>query len=437
MYRASSIHLPRPLIQIMTEDEMEMQLQLRSSHAPSTNKTGNHGFYCRFKSSFKSSFKSLLQANVDNAVIERCKHRFQYGRCRKCSVPEAIARMDSIHSGFYSKETRHSHSDSTTSSKDLVNSHNVASDSEMHKSARTTPTIRLVPGPLPKDTQGNSPIFTDSSTNNTPDSSSSLTATEVSARKLSHPVLDTITTSPLDVQAIVFPHQDEASTPESATSCHVLEHGSAATAIHMQPVSPTTVQIRHSVLGQGQTHAHAQPENPEKEKFHETNLPVPAQTFPHNLDTTFTPLPPSPRIPPSPSSSSSSSLLQTPHLSHLAHSALTASIASQIAILNLHHALLTSNLQADAHAVSPWSAAERLVIRKARVVVGLRIQREAGRIAEDVFEGVLAWVLGGKCDGEEEEVAVYIRGLVVQGRLAEARARQILMGIGEGEEYPI
>lgn len=77
------------------------------------------------------------------------------------------------------------------------------------------------------------------------------------------------------------------------------------------------------------------------------------------------------------------------------------------------------------------------MIRKARVVVGLRIQREAGRIAEDVFEGVLAWVLGGKCDGEEEEVAVYIRGLVVQGRLAEARARQILMGIGEGEEYPI
>jgi hypothetical protein len=81
------------------------------------------------------------------------------------------------------------------------------------------------------------------------------------------------------------------------------------------------------------------------------------------------------------------------------------------------------------------SDSEQDLVKKARLVLGLQVQKAAGRIPEDLVEKVSAQLLPK--DGDRamriEAFAAYICQTVVEKELSEARATQIL-ALAEDEE---
>jgi hypothetical protein len=74
-----------------------------------------------------------------------------------------------------------------------------------------------------------------------------------------------------------------------------------------------------------------------------------------------------------------------------------------------------------------------LAIRRARVILGLQIQVDAGRIPGTVGEVVMKHLSGGDGFGEEEFPA-YMHCAVLQGDLSAARASMIL-GVADNSGF--
>jgi hypothetical protein len=77
-----------------------------------------------------------------------------------------------------------------------------------------------------------------------------------------------------------------------------------------------------------------------------------------------------------------------------------------------------------------------LVIRHARVILGLQIQVDAGRIPDSVGEVVMKHLWGGEGLGEEE-FAAYMHRAVLQGETSAARASIILGVTGDSEFWDV
>ncbi len=75
-----------------------------------------------------------------------------------------------------------------------------------------------------------------------------------------------------------------------------------------------------------------------------------------------------------------------------------------------------------------YSESERVLIKKARLVLGLGVQRAAGRVPAQLVEKVLVQFFPR--DGDEtmcvEEFAAYIRLVVARKEVSGARGAQIL-----------
>ncbi|EUC35593.1 hypothetical protein COCCADRAFT_34967 [Bipolaris zeicola 26-R-13] len=116
----------------------------------------------------------------------------------------------------------------------------------------------------------------------------------------------------------------------------------------------------------------------------------------------------------------------------LIHGAIKGDAEYQTKLLRLYGEISAS----DAPCTLPWSSSQRSLIRKARLIMGLEIQRAAGRITVDALDKISTQLF---ChDNEEaamgmEEFAAYSRGLSDRGEMSGGRAKQIIMLAFDGE----
>lgn len=176
----------------------------------------------------------------------------------------------------------------------------------------------------------------------------------------------------------IFISQAFTSSRQSVSSVHVLEENALATAVPITSVSPTTVHVRQpkiSLVSRVETRAASAP---------------------------------SPELPDC-------------DLYIVAHSAVHGDIEAQNMIIELHQGVPAS---------PGWSDPERHLIRKARLVLGVSVQKAAGRISASVAESISARLFPETSEVRNsmhiDDFADYICEAVDRGEISEARASQIV-----------
>ncbi|EUC48834.1 hypothetical protein COCMIDRAFT_86277 [Bipolaris oryzae ATCC 44560] len=324
-----------------------------------------HSLYCRFKSVTKARFGP----KIDNNAVKLCKHKFHNKRCKTCHVPEAIVRLGLVDAGYHCEGCRCLKRVEYTS--DKVPESHVGEEEAV-----------VLPRNEPKDAI----------------SSSSLIVGNVDASE------------PYEM-SIIAAYEDDTCSLRSTRSNDVLEEAIPATAVHMTPMMPTKIHIRHSL---------------ESQKRKQITIPGSLSVCDDESLKLGTSLAQENSIKPDLTSG------EEDDTQALIRGAIKGDAEYQTKLLRLYGEISAS----DGPCALPWSSSQRSLICKARLIVGLEIQRAAGRITADALDKISTQLF---CHDNEEaamgmdEFAAYIRGLSDGGEVSGGRAKQIIMLASDGE----
>ncbi|KAJ5058247.1 hypothetical protein PSV08DRAFT_353393 [Bipolaris maydis] len=211
--------------------------------------------------------------------------------------------------------------------------------------------------------------------------------------------------------SIIAAYEDDTCSLRSTGSNDVPEEAISATAVHMTPMVPTEIHIRHSL------------ENHKRKQIAIVESISVGDDKSLKLGTSL----------------AQENLIrfdlasgEEDDIQALIHGAIKGDAEYQTRLLRLYGEISAS----DAPCAVPWSSSQRSLICKARLVMGLEIQKAAGWVTADALDKISAQL---SChDNEEarmgtEEFEAYIRGLSDRGEVSGGRATQIVMLASDGK----